>query len=1290
MKRKSVKKALALIVALAMVMTMGVFALAEPDAPPVVVFGEDNYAHFGNMGGDYSEPVFVTLPCNIEDDIQFVGLELVDVVCYSGDPEHITAAADAIGYQIGEGNSITFSLDTGLPADLYDWIFKPQILGNVTFEGENGEGTIRVLADVWNDVNIDEGSAVLFFSPNEVTIEDTVGYTETESKTVSVYAYDSETGGDVEVFYASADFTSDSQYFHEYLQWEAAGNAITFSLRPGLPAGEYSWEMCAADVECDRDEYENSTFYVTAIVYSDEPSSLVPYYSPESVEFTVEEGYETAVKKDVFLYVQDEDTGDIFNAAAKDIEVTVDEGCIPAGYTKNQMTALLNVEPYFDNERLHVSVTPTLPAGVYTWYVNTTLSAQATMCTGDPFTVTLTVTENENEENYKYVYMPGSVLFGSQEGYAQMLNSVAYLDVTNQAGSMVPFSITGAEVRGLTADSKLYCDKISVYPGTYEGREIMNICPQGGIPVGEYRFAITPELTRTYDGKTIYAPDYEIEVIVSPYDGVAYLELSPSYGVALALEPGYELTPFAPITIGAHTSDYGELNVTWADVKIGETSAPITFESDIGEYLDFAMDGSTLTISLKPGLPKGEYAWRLTPVPAEERDYDPYEFTISAVIADREPEPVMISSISCENGAVSLVWAGQDGVDGYRLYKKAGTGKWNTLVADTTDTSYTDTAVEVGKTYSYTVRSFIGSKYSPDYTQTAQTITVAAPPVEPKPVNITSIKCENGAVVLAWAGQDGVDGYRVHKKTGTGKWTTALASTTATTFTDTAVEVGKTYSYTVRSFVGSDYSTGYNDTAKSIKVTPAAVEPQPIEITSISCENGAVALAWAGQDGVDGYRVHKKTGTGKWTTAVASTTATSYTDNAVEVGKTYSYTVRSFVGSTFSTGYNDTAKSIKVTPAAVEPQPIEITSIKCVNGAVELAWAGQDGVDGYRVHKKTGTGKWTTAVAATTETSYTDTAVEVGKKYTYSVRSFVGSTYSTGYNDTAKTITVTAAAVEPQPIEITSIKCVNGAVELAWAGQDGVDGYRLYKKVGTGKWTTAVAATTDTSYTDTAVQVGKKYTYSVRSFVGSTYSTGYNDTAKTITVTAAAVEPQPIEITSIKCVNGAVELAWAGQDGVDGYRLYKKAGTGKWTTAVAATTDTSYTDTAVQEGKTYSYTLRSFVGSTYSTGYNDTAKTITVTAAAVEPQPVRITQTEFTNDGVIAFEWEPQPGVESYRVYKKTAAGKWATVCASTTNTFFTDADVEYGKTYTYTVRSCIGGVYSTGYNDTAVKITAK
>ncbi|MBR2742591.1 MAG: leucine-rich repeat protein [Clostridia bacterium] len=468
--------------------------------------------------------------------------------------------------------------------------------------------------------------------------------------------------------------------------------------------------------------------------------------------------------------------------------------------------------------------------------------------------------------------------------------------------------------------------------------------------------------------------------------------------------------------------------------------------------------------------------------------------------------------------------------------------------------------------------------------------------------------------------------------------------------------------------------------------TGPEIAPQPVTITSITSENGAVTLAWDESDYADGYRVYRKTGTGKWTTILSSTTATTFTDSTVTPGKTYSYTVRSFIGSSFSADYTNTAKSITV-PSAVEPKPVNITSIKCENGAVVLAWAAQDGVDGYRLYKKVGSGKWTTAAAATTATSYTDTAVEVGKTYSYTLRSFVGSNYSTGYNDTAKSIKVTAAPVEPRPIEITSISCENGAVVLAWAGQDGVDGYRLYKKVGTGKWTTALASTTAMTFTDTAVEVGKTYSYTVRSFVGSTYSTGYNDTAKSIKVTAAAVEPQPIEITSIKCVNGAVELAWAGQDGVDGYRVHKKTGSGKWTTAVAATTETSYTDTAVEVGKKYTYSIRSFVGSTYSTGYNDTAKTITVTAAALEPQPVEISGIGYTEDGSVVLEWIPSFGAESYRVHKKTGAGKWTTVCASTTDTCFTDHDVEYDMWYTYTVRSCIGGVYSTGYNETAKKI---
>ncbi|MBR2742628.1 MAG: leucine-rich repeat protein [Clostridia bacterium] len=372
------------------------------------------------------------------------------------------------------------------------------------------------------------------------------------------------------------------------------------------------------------------------------------------------------------------------------------------------------------------------------------------------------------------------------------------------------------------------------------------------------------------------------------------------------------------------------------------------------------------------------------------------------------------------------------------------------------------------------------------------------PEAQPVAVTITSVTFVNGNVSLEWSAANGIDGYRVYKKTGTGGWKTVCASTAATSFIDTDVTPGTKYTYTVRSYVGSEYSTDYNDTAKSITV-PKTAEPTPVTINSIACKNGAVVLAWDAEDGVDGYRLYRKTGSGKWTTLVASTTATAYTDTAVTAGTTYSYTVRSFVGSAYSTGYNDTAKSIKVTGSAVEPSPVAITSIKCVNGAVVLAWQPQSGVDGYRVHKKTGSGKWTTLVASTTAAAYTDTAVTEGTTYTYTVRSFVGSEYSTGYNDTAKSIKVTAAsAAEPPAVTISSIQSTGGMVVLSWNAAPGVDGYRVYRKTGSGKWTTVCASTTDTMFIDTNVTAGTTYKYTVRSFIGSTYSSGYNDTAKSI------------------------------------------------------------------------------------------------------------------------------------------------------------------------------------------------
>ena len=128
--------------------------------------------------------------------------------------------------------------------------------------------------------------------------------------------------------------------------------------------------------------------------------------------------------------------------------------------------------------------------------------------------------------------------------------------------------------------------------------------------------------------------------------------------------------------------------------------------------------------------------------------------------------------------------------------------------------------------------------------------------------------------------------------------------------------------------------------------------------------------------------------------------------------------------------------------------------------------------------------------------------------------------------------------------------------------------YRVFRKTGTGSWT-AIADTTETSFTDTAAVSGTKYSYTVRcvSADGSTYVSGYNTTGKTVTYVAAPV------ITSVSSVSGGVKIQWAKSTGAAKYRVFRRTETGSWT-KLGDVTGTSYTDKTAVAGTTYYYTVR--------------------------------------------------------------------------------------------------------------------
>ena len=277
-----------------------------------------------------------------------------------------------------------------------------------------------------------------------------------------------------------------------------------------------------------------------------------------------------------------------------------------------------------------------------------------------------------------------------------------------------------------------------------------------------------------------------------------------------------------------------------------------------------------------------------------------------------------------------------------------------------------------------------------------------------------------------------------------------------------------------------------NGKTATCKVTVTSTLPTP-SISSLTNTAGGIKLSWKKIDGAYGYRVYQKTSNG-WK-RIKDTTATSYTDSAVSVNQTKTYTIRCIdkKGKTIS-GYNSKGWSKKYTPVAPTISKLENTT-----GGIKLSWNKITGVYGYRVYAKTSSG-WK-KLKDTTATSLTDSAVTVNKAKTYTIRCIdkKGKTIS-GYNSKGWSKKYTAATPK-----ITKLKNTSKGVSVTWNKVTGVYGYRLYRKYAGGSWT-KVKDTTSTSFTDSGAKKGKKVTYTVRCIdkKGNTVS-DYNKTGWSIT-----------------------------------------------------------------------------------------------------------------------------------------------------------------------------------------------
>ena len=603
---------------------------------------------------------------------------------------------------------------------------------------------------------------------------------------------------------------------------------------------------------------------------------------------------------------------------------------------------------------------------------------------------------------------------------------------------------------------------------------------------------------------------------------------------------------------------------------------------------------------------------------------------------------------SVSNGAegVDIKWNAVKGAEKYRVYYYGSKG-W-TKRTDTAETSYTDTDVASGKTYTYTVRciSADGTRFTSSYLDGKKVKYYAAP-------KITSLTNTVEGVKIKWDAVPGAEKYRVYYY-GRNGWT-RMTDTKSTSYVDQIVASGTTYTYTVRCVndAGSSFMSYYKPGVKHRFI--AAPE------FSLSRGDKTITVSWKAVGGAELYRVYRR-GEDGWN-RIADVTGTSYTDTGVTLGAVNTYTVRCMNAdaSVFTSDYR-AGKSMKIVETP------RISSVENTTKGVELHWQACAGAVKYRVYIKSDSG-WT-KIGETAENTFVHNA-ESGKSYTYTVRciSADGSDFESEFDRTGKSIRYIAA---PKNIKVES---EGNAIKISWTPSAGAEKYRVYY-YGSKGWT-KLTETKGSSVIDDDVKSGYTYRYTVRciSADGKSFTSDCETPGVSYKYTIVPT------LKALDYTKDGILISWNSSPGAEKYRVYYYGRKG-WTKMVE-TTETSYVDTDVESNKNYRYTVRCIT----QDGKNFTSDCETPGVKIYYIAAPKMVASDSGSDGVTIM-WNKPAGAEKYRVYKKVN-GSWKRMKDTTANTY-TDSDVTVGNTYYYTVRviNSEGNLFYSGYDPDGFKVT--
>ncbi|HVQ43946.1 MAG TPA: Ig-like domain-containing protein [Candidatus Saccharimonadia bacterium] len=390
-----------------------------------------------------------------------------------------------------------------------------------------------------------------------------------------------------------------------------------------------------------------------------------------------------------------------------------------------------------------------------------------------------------------------------------------------------------------------------------------------------------------------------------------------------------------------------------------------------------------------------------------------------------------------------------------------------------------------------------------------------------------------------------------------------IGTATGTTFSDAALTFNTNYTYTVRAVDAAGNVSLDSNAAAITTPTPDTQAPSvPTGLTASVTLPNQVDLSWtaaADDTAVTKYLV-KRNGA-----VIAQPTGTTFSDTTATGGSTYSYVVAAADAAGNTSASSDPATAT-VPDTTAPTAPVSLTATAVAGPQVNLSWGASSdavGVTSYLIFRD---GQ---PLDTATGTSYSDANVVTGTTYNYTVEATDAAGNLSAASNTA-TITPpvpdTQAPTAPTGLTATAVSFTQ--VNLAWtAATDNiaVTGYQIFRDGA------QVGTTTGTTYADTALLAGNSYAYTVRATDAAGNLSPASNTATATTPTPDTTPPSaPSALTATAPTGTQVNLSWTASTDNVGVTRYNVLRGG---TQIGTTTSTSYADTTVAAGTSYSYTV---------------------------------------------------------------------------------------------------------------------